>query len=133
MGAHLERIRLKAECLVRLDRVATEHPAGHQGKYSARYVLHGRRGRRVGIMFEKGPNTPAHLWLPRDAASPLMDSGIEYRLYPATDLYGDTGADTKPQYSRHSGLKPMRDLANIDLVRFTINDVSQIEEILVAL
>ncbi len=62
---------LKRACLAALDAVALEHPAGHQGKLAARYVLHTRRSEAIELMFEKGPKTPAHLWMGREAGEAI--------------------------------------------------------------
>ncbi|MCP5389846.1 MAG: hypothetical protein H6915_08775 [Novosphingobium sp.] len=125
-----DREDLKRACLAALDAVAVEHPAGHQGKLAARYVLHTPRGAAIEIMFEKGPKTPAHLWMSREAGEGMIDAGIRYRLSPATDTYATANAEGRPRYGRHSALKPMRQLANADLVCFTIERPGEIEVLL---
>lgn len=66
----------------------------------------------------------------REQASDLLNADIEFRLYPASDLYKPTDAGGEPPYGRHPALKMMRDLANADLVRFTIYRVGQVQTIL---
>lgn len=129
----LTRAELKAACLELLDRAAVEHPAGHQGKLAARYILRSAGGDRIGVMFEKGDKTKAYLWLDQRSAGNLADAGIESRLYPASSLYQLDEASGKPAYGRHAALKSMRDLAHADLVRFTISQQGQLETILTAL
>lgn len=58
---------------------------------------------------------------------------IKFRVYSAADLYKPTESDGKPAYGRHTALKAMRDLANADLVRFTIDRVEQMQVILAKL
>lgn len=125
-----DRDDLKRACLAALDAAAVEHPAGHQGKLAARYVLHTTRSETVELMFEKGPKTPANLWMIRKAGEPMIDDGIGYRLSPAADIYATTGAEGRLRYGRHSALKPMRQLANADLICFTIERVAEIRRLL---
>lgn len=126
----MTRAELKAVCLALLDEYAVEHPAGHQGKLAARYVLRSRAGERIGLMFEKHEATPANLWVDRRYASNLLDTGAEVRAYPASALYLPTEPGAKRQYGRHAALKAMRDLAHVDLVRFTIDRPDQLLKVL---
>lgn len=123
------RDNLKTACLALLDAAAIEHPAGHTGSV-ARYVLRSNDGGRIELMFEKGAKSRARLWLTREQAGDLLSAGIEFRLYPAADLYKPTEAGGEPSYGRHAALKMMRDLANADLVRFTVYRVEQVQRIL---
>ena len=120
---------LKVACLALLDTVAIEHPAGHTGSV-ARYLLRSNDDDRIELMFEKGPKSRANLWLTRALVGDLLSAGIEFRLYPASDLYKPTEAGGEPSYGRHTALKKMRDLANADLVRFTIYRVEEVQKIL---
>lgn len=128
----LGRDELKSRCLALLDAAAMEHPAGH-GKLFARYVLRTQDGDRIEMMFEKGEKSRANLWLACDHAVQLVTMGVEFRDYPGSALYQPTEPGGKPAYGRHSALKSMRDLANADLVRFTIDRVDQMEMILATL
>jgi hypothetical protein len=103
------------------------HPAGHQTKLAAHYVLVASDGERIGMMFEKGPSSPTNLWMRAEHAVRLRHVDVLRRDYPATDLYA--GADDKGRaiYGRHAALKPMRDLANADLVRFEFERIDQFE------
>jgi hypothetical protein len=49
----MERLKLKHDCLARLDEVCREHLLGHQGVYAARYMLSRPFGEEVELMFEK--------------------------------------------------------------------------------
>jgi hypothetical protein len=131
-GEKPDREQLKSSCLGLLDAAAIEHPAGH-GKLFARYVLRSEEGDRIELMFEKGEKSPAHLWLTRRHALPLLTMGMEFRDYPASELYQPTEPGGKPVYGRQSALKSMRDLANADLVRLKIERVEQMEMILAKL
>ncbi|MCV2866898.1 hypothetical protein [Defluviimonas sp. WL0075] len=125
-----DRDDLKRACLAALDAVAVEHPAGHQGKLAARYVLHTPRGAAIEIMFEKGPKTLANLWMNREAGEGMINAGIRYRLSPAVDTYVTADDEGRPRYGRHSALKPMRQLANADLICFTIERPGEIKQLL---
>lgn len=126
----LTREELRNACLSLLDRRATEHPAGHQGKLAARYVLVSASGERIGMMFEKGERARPLLWVARRHVPDLLDAGIESRLSLASSLYQAAETGGQASYGRHSALKPMRDLAHVDLVRFTIERIGQLEMIL---
>lgn len=129
LKAH-DRDDLKRACLAALDAAAFEHPAGHQGKLAARYILHSPSGATIELMFEKGPKTPANLWMSRQAGAALIDDNVRYRLSPATDTYATSDAEGRPRYGRHSALKPMRQLAHADLICFTVEREGQIEQLL---
>jgi hypothetical protein len=113
-----------------LDSFCKEHPAGHQTKLAARYVLVVSNGERIGLMFEKAMTAPANLWLRADHASRLGDPDCISKYYPASALYIDKDENGRLIYGRHTGLKSMRDLANADLVRLTITNVSQMQRLL---
>ena len=121
------RSELKVACLSLLEQVATVHPAGHQGKLAARYVLRPQSDERIGLMFEKSEKTKALLWLARSHARNLLEADVEFRVSLASSLYQETEPGGPRPYGRHAALKSMRDLANIDLVRLTIDRVDQMQ------
>lgn len=126
-----DRAALKSAVLAQLDKAAMEHPVGHQGKLAARYVLRSQSGERIELMFEKGPKSKPHLWMTRAHATAIGDIGVPMREYPASDLNRVTDAATgKATYGRHAALKPMRELAEADLVRITLDDGEQIAMVL---
>lgn len=84
-------------------------------------------------MFEKGEKSKPNLWVERRFVSGLEEAGIEFRVYLASALYPTSAPDQKQAYGRHAALKAMRDLANADLVRFTIERITQLEMILAEL
>lgn len=124
-----DRRELKAACLVLLDKDALPHPAGH-GKGFARYILRTQEGERVELMFEKGEKGLANLWLNRVHADELLNTNLECRHYPAAAIYDAGNTGKKLTDGRHASLKLMRDLANADLVRFTLTSLSQMRMIL---
>lgn len=131
MMATLSRSELKTHCLEALDRVAVEHPAGHQDVYAARYLLRSHSGEKIELMFEKGPKSAANLWIDARFAAPLFESDILWRAYPAGAV--EVGTECKRRYGRHSALKAMRGLRTKDLVRFTIERATQVDQIIAAL
>lgn len=127
----MNREELKAACVQRLDERAFEHPAGHQGKLAARYILRGQGGDAIQLMFEKGPRTLANLWVAADRVGKLLEeTRLDYRLAPASILGAIKGGDGKLIYGRHSALKPMRDLAHADLVCFRITALTELDLVL---
>lgn len=130
----MDREELKLACLERLEAVAMEHPSGHQGKLAARYLLRCKNGDRVEVMFEKGPKSPANLWVAhRRVASLIAEPGLHFQSSPASALFARKDSNGKPIYGRHSALKSMRELENADLICFRITSVSELERILTVL
>ncbi len=130
----MDREELKAHCLERLDTLAVEHPSGHQGILAARYLLRCREGDRAEVMFEKGPRTPANLWVAHKRVADLIAApGLHFRLSPASALFVSKGSNGKPIYGRHSALKTMRELSHADLICFTIHTIDDLDRILVHL
>ena len=93
---------------------------GHQGKLAARYVLRAASAERIGLMFEKGKNSKAYLWVGLRFAHVLMDADIDVRVHPAASLFAEVEPDGKRPNGRHAALRSMRDLSNADLAQFTI-------------
>ncbi|MDO6483092.1 hypothetical protein [Shimia thalassica] len=112
-----------------------EHPAGHQGKLAARYLLIRHSSDDVvALMFEKGPYTPANLWIAREHVLSLISQpGMNFKLSPASGLYSSKGKNGEPLYGRHSTLKAMPELKHADLIRFRLSSVAELDHILVHL
>lgn len=83
----MTRQELKAACLAMLDQNTAEHPAGHQGKLAARYVLRSQSGERIGLMFEKSDKTKPLLWVEHRFLRDLVHDDIEFKVYLASSLY----------------------------------------------
>ena len=110
----MARDELKLDCLGRLDVRAIEHSAGHQGKLAARYLLRCADGDRAELMFEKGPRTPANLWVAHARVAGLLaEPGLHFQSSPASTLFTAKGSDGKRIYGRHSALKSMRELERV--------------------
>lgn len=124
---------LKSVILQRLSEVAVEHPAGHQGKLAARFILRSSSGEGIELMFEKGPASASNLWLHQKYAEPLLTSEIEHRASPAHALFAIENGKGKKIYGRHTALLPMRQLADADLVCFKLAAVTELEAVIVAL
>lgn len=127
----MDREDLKLACLERLDAQAMEHPSGHQGKLAARYLLRCKNGDRAEVMFEKGPKTPANLWVAHKRAVGLIaEPGLHFQSSPASALFATRGSHGKPIYGRHSALRSMRELEHTDLICFRIASVAELDRIL---
>ncbi|WP_240661612.1 hypothetical protein [Nioella ostreopsis] len=129
----LKREDLKRACLNRLEEIAMEHPLGHQGKLAARYLLRRLDGDVIEIMFEKGPRSPANLWVGERFMRSLVDGPIPFRLSPARTLFAARTSDGRTLYGRHSALRPMRQLGTADLVCFALRSLADLELVLQAL
>ena len=126
---------LKREIISRLDRVAHEHPMGHQRRYANRYVLLSSAGLRVELMFQKDEKTPAYLWVKKQFVEELlynesMNNNLIYKESLSSDLYNVVSNTGKLQYGRHSALSSMPQLVDADLVRFKLRNTSDFERII---
>lgn len=128
--ASCSRKALKEACLALLDQVALEHPSGHQGKLAARYVFKSAGGEHIELMFDKGPASPANLWVCQRYVGCLDLEKLTHRLSPAHVLFKTKGKDERPRYGRHSGLRSMRQLSNADLICFNLQSVAQLQDVL---
>ena len=126
----MPRVALKRACMERLTQVAVEHPAGHQGKLAARFILRTPSAERIELMFEKGDASSANLWVCRRFVTGLLDAGIPYRYAPGSTAFKIKAADGKPAYGRHSALKTMDQLATDDLICFGLRTVGDLDTIL---
>jgi len=125
------REELKLSCLARLGDHAMEHPAGHQGKLAARFLLRCDDGDMAELMFEKGPKTPANLWVTHKRVAGIVAvPGLNFQSSPASALFTSKGANGKPIYGRHAALKSMRELEHADLICFRITSTAELERIL---
>lgn len=113
-----------------LDALAAEHPLGHQNAYARRYILTARSGKRIELMFEQGPKTPANLWIESRIAGPLTISSIKQRPSPASSLYTTPGKTGDPQYGRHSALEKMPILGRADLTCLQPETLAEAGEII---
>lgn len=117
---------MQAACLALIEAAATEHPVGHT-KLVRRYVLRSTEGDRINLMFEKSGKSRVKLWLAREHAGDLRKLGLAFDDYPASALYQPTEDGDVPSNGRHPALKSMRDLANADLIRMTIDRSNQMQ------
>ncbi len=121
---------LKTAFLKRLSEVAVEHPAGHQGKLAARFILRSNSGEGIELMFEKGPASHPNLWMHQKYAKAVTSSSIEHRESPAHALFAVENEKGKKIYGRHTALLPMRQLADADLVCFKLAAVTELEAVI---
>lgn len=99
----MNREEFKLACLAILDGVASEHPAGHQGKLAARYLLRTGGGAAIELLFEKGPNTPPNLWLSGSTST-------------TASWTGSTTGIRRPRRSIRPSMPPA-DPATVDILR----------------
>jgi hypothetical protein len=124
------RALVKRALVALLDELADEHPAGHQPGYAARYVLTTDDGTQLEIMIEKGERSPPNVWMLRKAGAGLQRSGISAKTSPKSKLGTKIASNGKPAYGRHTGLRPMDQLAGEDLVYFVPENLTQVGSII---
>ena len=130
MTPDMDRDEFKLACQTLLDEAASEHPAKHQGRLAARYLLRSASGESVELMFDKGPKSPPNLWICQRYAGGLMQAGMDFQSSPAASLYQTVDGAGRPRYGRHSALRPMRQLGNADLICFRLRTLGELEHIL---
>lgn len=123
----LARDTLKAAAVALLDSLATEHPLRHQKAKARRYVLRAPGGTPLEIMFDRGENSRANLWVHASAAGPLRSRG---ELEAASNLWTKVGKDGQPDYGRHSSLEKMPQLGDADLIRFPLTSLEELGRVL---
>lgn len=126
----IDRSHLKNAIAAMLDSLAVEHPLGHQDAYARRYILTTRSGKRVEVMFEQSPKTPANLWIEGRIAGSLATGCIKQRPSPASSLYIPPGKSGALQYGRHSALEKMPALGTGDLICLQPETLAEAGEII---
>lgn len=129
----MTREALKTAILARLSAVADMHPMGHQASYANRYTLPVGTGATVELMFQKGENSPANLWVQRNRVLPLIGGPIKHAHSEAVTLYSKTNAKGEKLYGRHSALEKMPKLGKADLVCFALASVGELDTVLATL
>lgn len=119
---------LKSACVLELDRRSRPHPAGSTNK-AQRCLLDTPAG-TVAVMFERNPEAPTNLWLPRRVASTLRLPAGRTRTYPASALWTKQNRKGERLYGRHSNLRQMPELRDADLTRVTLISVQELRDIL---
>lgn len=84
-------------------------------------------------MFEKGPATPANLWMHRRFGEMFATAILGRKESPAAAHFAVKNMAAKLIYGRHAGLRPMRQLADADLSCFKLKSMVDLETILEAL
>lgn len=90
-------------------------------------------GALVELVFEKGDESPANLWIKQDFVLDLLDGHIPFTLSPASKLYQTVGKTGEKQYGRHSAIEEMMQLGKADLVCFALRKMADLDEILAKL
>ena len=129
----MSREALKTAILARLSAVAREHPMGHQTTYAARFILPAQNGASVELMFQKGDNSPANLWVERERVLPLIGGPIKHTHSEAVTLYSKTNGKGEKLYGRHSALEKMPKLGKADLICFALTSVGELDTVLATL
>jgi hypothetical protein len=119
------RAVVKRAVLAVLDELATEHPSRHQPDKAARYVLATSDGTRLEIMVQKDAKSPPNIWVIEKAGRGLRRSALPAKASPSGKLWKKSGKNSRT-YGRHTGLLPMDQLAEADLLYFTPENLEQV-------
>lgn len=122
----MNREELKKAALELFDKIADEHPKGHQKKYLNGYIV---KNSELCFAFEKDPNTPANIWCKLEVEKDVK--GIAWVPSWAKDLWKEENDKGEKRYGRISGLKKYDELRDADLVKYipkTLGEVQKVAE-----
>jgi hypothetical protein len=126
----LNRAQLKSAAEAILDRLADEHPLGHQASKAGRYVLRTTGGSSIELMIEKNDTAPLNLWVERRHAEAFVGGAISCKPSPASSLRRTIGKDGRPNYGRHSALERMPVLGEADLLCIAPRSLEELGKLL---
>lgn len=126
----MNRTQLKSAAEAILDRLADEHPLGHQASKAGRYVLRTAGGSAIELMLEKNDNSPVNIWVERRHAETLVGGSISCKPSPASSLRTTIGKDGRPNYGRHSALERIPALGEADLLCIAPRSLEELGKVL---
>lgn len=120
----MNREELKKAALELFDKIADEHPKGHQEVYMNYYIV---KNSKLCFAFEKAPRTPANIWCKLGVENEVK--GIAWVPSWAKDLWKEENDKGKKVYGRHSGLKKVDELRDADLVKYTAKTLGEVQKV----
>ena len=120
----MNREELKKAALELFDKIADEHPKGHQKVYMNYYIV---KNSKLCFAFEKAPRTPANIWCKLGVKDDVEGFSGEEKL--AKYLWQKVNRNGEKVYGRHSGLKRVDELRDADLIKYTAETLGEVQTV----
>ena len=120
----MNREELKKAALELFDKIADEHPKGHQDVYMNYYFV---KNSKLCFAFEKSLKTPANIWCKLGVRGDVK--GIKGVESLAKNLWKKVNKKGEKVYGRHSGLRKVDELRNADLVKYIPKTLGEVQKV----
>ncbi len=120
----MNREELKKAALEIFDKIADEHPKGHQEVYMNYYFV---KNSKLCFAFEKALKTPLNIWCKLGVDKDV--GGIKGVESLAKNLWQKVNKKGEKVYGRHSGLKRIDELRNADLIKYTPTTLGEVQKV----
>lgn len=120
----MNREELKKSALELFDKIADEHPKGHQKVKMNYYIV---RNSELCFAFEKNLNSPANIWCKLGVKDDV--EGIKGVESLAKNLWKKVNKKGEKRYGRHSGLKKVDELRDADLIKYIPKTLGEVQKV----
>lgn len=120
----MNREELKKSALELFDKIADEHPKGHQKVKMNYYIV---KNSELCFAFEKNLESPANIWCKLGVKDEV--NGINCEESKAEELCQKVNDKGKEVYGRHSGLKKIDELRYADLIKYTAKTLGEVQKV----
>lgn len=120
----MNREELKKAALELFDKIADEHPKGHQKVKMNYYIV---RNSELCFAFEKNLASPANIWCKLGVENEVK--GIAWVPSCAKNLCQKKNKKGKEVYGRHSGLKKVDELRDADLIKYIPKTLGEVQKV----
>ena len=120
----MNREELKKAALELFDKIADEHPKGHQKVKMNYYIV---RNSELCFAFEKNLASPANIWCKLGVENEV--NGIAWVPSWAKDLWKKVNKKGEKVYGRHSGLKRVDELRDADLIKYIPKTLGEVQKV----
>ena len=120
----MNREELKKSALELFDKIADEHPKGHQKVKMNYYIV---KNSELCFAFEKNLDSPANIWCKLGVKDEV--NGINCEESKAEKLCQKVNDKGKEVYGRHSGLKKINELRYADLIKYIPKTLGEVQKV----
>jgi len=120
----MNREELKKAALELFDKIADEHPKGHQKVKMNYYIV---KNSELCFAFEKNLGSPANIWCKLGVKDEV--NGIDCEESKAEKLCQKVNSKGEKVYGRHSGLRKVDELCDADLVKYTAKTLGEVQKV----
>ncbi|WP_295913581.1 hypothetical protein [uncultured Bartonella sp.] len=120
----MNREELKKAALELFDKIADEHPKGHQKVKMNYYIV---RNSELCFAFEKNLASPANIWCKLGVENEVK--GIKGVESLAKNLWKKVNKKGEKVYGSHSGLKKVDELRDADLIKYIPKTLGEVQKV----